>query len=52
MLFLMRLIVVEDYDAVSEYAANHVAKRIKQFAPVDGRQFVLGRQDEGAELVW
>jgi len=38
----MRLIIRPDYDAVSTWAANYVARRIRDFAPARGRPFVLG----------
>jgi len=38
----MRLIIRPDYDAVSAWAANHIARRIREFAPTAGRPFVLG----------
>ncbi|KAI8578722.1 hypothetical protein K450DRAFT_245194 [Umbelopsis ramanniana AG] len=38
----MRLIIREDYDEVSNYVANYVKERIKQFAPTADRPFVLG----------
>ena len=38
----MRLIVQPNYDLLSEWAANYVAKRINEFAPKEGNPFVLG----------
>ena len=38
----MRLIVQPNYDLLSEWAANYVAKRINEFAPKEGTPFVLG----------
>lgn len=38
----MRLIIRPDYDAVSTWAANHIARRIREFAPTPARKFVLG----------
>jgi len=38
----MRLIIRPDYDAVSAWAANHIARRIREFAPSPARPFVLG----------
>ena len=32
----MRLIVQPNYDLLSEWAANYVAKRINEFAPKEG----------------
>ena len=38
----MRVIIEPNYEAVSKWAANYVAKRIKGFAPSGGKPFVLG----------
>lgn len=38
----MRLIIMEDADRVSEWAAKYVVKRIKDFNPGPDRYFVLG----------
>ncbi|HUT30986.1 MAG TPA: glucosamine-6-phosphate deaminase [Sedimentisphaerales bacterium] len=38
----MRVIIEPDYGLVSRWAANHVAKRIKEFGPMESRPFVLG----------
>ncbi len=38
----MRLIIQPNYDLVSKWAANHVAKRIRQFKPTAKKPFVLG----------
>ncbi|TFG81899.1 MAG: glucosamine-6-phosphate deaminase, partial [Spirochaetales bacterium] len=38
----MRLVVRPDFDAVSEWAANHVARRINKAAPTADKPFVLG----------
>ncbi|MBD5225843.1 MAG: glucosamine-6-phosphate deaminase [Bacteroidales bacterium] len=38
----MRLIIQEDYDRLSRWAANYVAARINEFAPTPERPFVLG----------
>jgi len=38
----MRLIIRDNYDEVSEYVANYVAKRINTFKPTPQRPFVLG----------
>lgn len=38
----MRLIIKDDYDACSRWAANYVAYRIKAFRPTKTRPFVLG----------
>ncbi len=37
-----RLIIRDNYDDVSEYVANYVAKRINDFKPTLQRPFVLG----------
>lgn len=38
----MRVVIKEDYATCAEWAANHIAFRINEFAPDDGRPFVLG----------
>ena len=38
----MRVIIEPDYELVSKWAANHVAKRIKEFGPGESKPFVLG----------
>ena len=38
----MRLIIKPDYEAMSEWAANHVIETINAFAPTSERKFVLG----------
>lgn len=38
----MRLIIEKDYAALSQWAAEHVIKRINEFAPTAERPFVLG----------
>ncbi len=38
----MRLIIRPDYDLVSQWAANFVARRINEFAPTAAKPFVLG----------
>lgn len=38
----MRLIIQKDYDTVSKWAANYVAKRIKESNPTAEKPFVLG----------
>ena len=38
----MRVIIEPNYEAVSKWAANYVAKRIKGFAPSGSKPFVLG----------
>lgn len=38
----MRLIIQQDYNGLSRWAANHVIKRINEFKPSADRPFVLG----------
>ncbi|MHC4359730.1 MAG: glucosamine-6-phosphate deaminase [Planctomycetota bacterium] len=38
----MRVIIEPNYELVSKWAANYVAKRICEFAPADDKPFVLG----------
>lgn len=38
----MRLIIQENYEKLSQWAANYVAARINEFAPTPERPFVLG----------
>jgi len=38
----MRLIIMDNADKVSEWAAKYVTKRIKHFNPGPDRYFVLG----------
>ena len=38
----MRVIIESDYQSLSDWAANHVAKRINEFRPTADRPFVLG----------
>ncbi|KAG2215636.1 hypothetical protein INT46_006240 [Mucor plumbeus] len=38
----MRLIIREDYDEASEFVANYIKERIRQFEPSLERPFVLG----------
>lgn len=38
----MRLVILENSNAVSEWAANYVMKRINEFNPDANRHFVLG----------
>jgi glucosamine-6-phosphate deaminase len=38
----MRLIIQSDYSAISEWAANYIAKKITTFSPSAERLFVLG----------
>lgn len=39
---IMRLIIKPDYLGISEWVANHIATRIKEFSPTENRPFVLG----------
>ena len=38
----MRIIIQPDYDKVSKWTANYVAKKIKDFGPTDSKPFILG----------
>lgn len=38
----MRIIIQPDYDKASKWAANYVAKKIKDFGPNDSKPFILG----------
>lgn len=38
----MRLIIEKNYDLLSEWAANYVARKINEFAPKESNPFVLG----------
>ena len=38
----MRLLIHENYTKMSQWAAAYIIKRIKEFAPKEGRPFVLG----------
>lgn len=38
----MRLVIQEDYDGVSEWAAKYIKKKINDFAPNKDKYFVLG----------
>ncbi len=38
----MRLVIRPDYDHVSRWTANHIARRIRDFQPTADRPFVLG----------
>ena len=38
----MRLIIQENYDHVSKWTANYIAKKIIDFAPTAEKPFVLG----------
>ncbi|OXB63574.1 hypothetical protein ASZ78_014199, partial [Callipepla squamata] len=39
---VMRLVILEDYDQASEWAAKYICNRIIQFKPTQGRYFTLG----------
>lgn len=38
----MRVLIQKDYDALSQWAAEHVIERINEFAPTEDCKFVLG----------
>ena len=38
----MRLVILDDYDKASEWAAKYVRNRILQFNPTKEKPFVLG----------
>ncbi|KAI8979543.1 glucosamine-6-phosphate isomerase [Mycotypha africana] len=38
----MRLVIRDDYDEVTEYVANYIKERVKQFNPTAERPFVIG----------
>lgn len=38
----MRLIIQPDYSSISEWAANYIVTKIKEFSPTTDRPFVLG----------
>jgi glucosamine-6-phosphate deaminase len=38
----MRLVIMDDYDGVSEWSAKFIKKRIMDFAPTADRLFTLG----------
>ena len=38
----MRLHILDDKDAVGQYTAEYIVKRINEFAPTAQRPFVLG----------
>jgi len=38
----MRVIIEQNYELVSKWAANYVAKKINEFGPTDSKPFVLG----------
>jgi glucosamine-6-phosphate deaminase len=38
----MRVIIEQDYESMSRWAAEHVIERINSYKPEGGRKFVLG----------
>ena len=38
----MRVIIEPNYEKMSQWAANHIAKRINEFNPTEEKPFVLG----------
>ena len=42
LLFQMRLVITQDYDAMAEWSARYIRKRINDFKPSADRLFVLG----------
>jgi len=38
----MKLVILEEYEKVCEWAAQYIKKRINQFAPTKEKLFVLG----------
>ena len=38
----MRVIIQPNYDKMSQWAANHIVKRINEFNPTEDKPFVLG----------
>jgi len=38
----MRMVIHDNYEALSKWTAYHIAKRIKDFGPTKGKPFVLG----------
>jgi len=46
----MRLLILDDADAVVDWAAKYVAKRIRDFNPTADRLFVLGLPTGGTPL--
>ena len=39
----MKLIILDNYDLASEWAAKYIRKRINQFKPGPDRYFTLGK---------
>ncbi|RNA29379.1 glucosamine-6-phosphate isomerase 1 [Brachionus plicatilis] len=46
----MRLVILDDYDGVSKWAARYIKRRILQFAPSADKYFVLGLPTGGTPL--
>jgi glucosamine-6-phosphate deaminase len=46
----MRLVILDDYSGVSEWAAKYIRKRIRDFAPTQDKYFVLGLPTGGTPL--
>lgn len=46
----MRLIIKDDYDAMSEWAARYVKQRINDFGPTADKPFVLGLPTGGTPM--
>ncbi|MFI3258374.1 MAG: glucosamine-6-phosphate deaminase, partial [Spirochaetales bacterium] len=46
----MRVIIQNNYDECSQWAANHIAQRINDFAPTAKKPFVLGLPTGGTPL--
>ena len=38
----MRVIIEQNYEAMSRWAANHIVERIKAFKPTAKKPFILG----------
>ena len=48
----MRLIILNDYDATSEWAAKYVRNTIKKFNPGPDKYFVLGLPTGEGVVPW
>ncbi|XP_054724109.1 glucosamine-6-phosphate isomerase 1-like [Uloborus diversus] len=46
----MKLVILDDYDSVSTWAAKYIRKQIRQFKPDANRHFVLGLPTGGTPL--
>ena len=46
----MRLVILDDPDAVAAWVAQYVVKRIRAFAPTPDRPFVLGLPTGGSPV--